>query len=415
MLPALPTGIARTSGARPRSSQISNAAGLLALDPVRVDRVDERDRVARPARRSARTTRSASSKLPSTATTRAPATSAWSSLPSAISPAGRTTTTSSPAAAPYAAADADVLPVEAQMIARAPSSSAFATATTMPRSLNEPVGFWPSTLRCRFGEAERRAQAARATSGVAPSPSVSDGRRVGDGQERAVSLDEPRAGVAGRGHGRPSRRWDEQAPDGAATHSDATGRTAMADRSVAGAAPAHVLPARGDRDEVAEHRGRGRRAAGARPLERDTADRLGLDLDPVEHAVASARTATPAGTAVGTDGRLERARPRRRDAVARSSMRPRPSRGHAPATSSARDAGDPGLARAAARRARAVPTLAGSIHSPNASRARITSLFTASRPSTSAGRVGLRVARAPGRRRARPRRRGPSPAIALRM
>ena len=52
-----------------------------------------------------------------------------------------------PAAAPYAAAEADVLPVEAQMIARAPSSSAFATATTMPRSLNEPVGFWPSTLR----------------------------------------------------------------------------------------------------------------------------------------------------------------------------------------------------------------------------------------------------------------------------
>jgi threonine synthase len=44
-------------------------------------------------------------------------------------------------AAPYAAADADVLPVEAQMIALAPSSTAFATATTIPRSLNEPVGF----------------------------------------------------------------------------------------------------------------------------------------------------------------------------------------------------------------------------------------------------------------------------------
>ena len=67
-------------------------------------------------------------------------------MPVAIWPRGRTTTTSRPAWAPYAAADADVLPVEAQMIARAPSSSAFATATTMPRSLNEPVGFWPSTL-----------------------------------------------------------------------------------------------------------------------------------------------------------------------------------------------------------------------------------------------------------------------------
>ena len=55
--------------------------------------------------------------------------------------------TSIPAAAPYAAADAEVLPVEAHTIARAPASAALATATTMPRSLNEPVGFWPSTLR----------------------------------------------------------------------------------------------------------------------------------------------------------------------------------------------------------------------------------------------------------------------------
>jgi hypothetical protein len=55
--------------------------------------------------------------------------------------------TSSPAAAPYAAADADVLPVDAQTIARAPLSIAFATATTMPRSLKDPVGFWPSTFK----------------------------------------------------------------------------------------------------------------------------------------------------------------------------------------------------------------------------------------------------------------------------
>ena len=55
--------------------------------------------------------------------------------------------TSSPALAPYAAAEAEVLPVEAQMIARAPDSSAFATAMAMPRSLKEPVGFMPSSLR----------------------------------------------------------------------------------------------------------------------------------------------------------------------------------------------------------------------------------------------------------------------------
>ena len=52
-----------------------------------------------------------------------------------------------PARAAYAAAEADVLPVEAQMIALLPASTAFETATVMPRSLNEPVGLAPSTLR----------------------------------------------------------------------------------------------------------------------------------------------------------------------------------------------------------------------------------------------------------------------------
>ena len=98
MLPALPTGIARMSGARPRSSQTSNAAvfwpssrnGLTELTSV-IGCSSCSD--------SARTTRSASSKLPLTEITRAPKTSAWSSLPTAILPAGSTTTHSSPAAA----------------------------------------------------------------------------------------------------------------------------------------------------------------------------------------------------------------------------------------------------------------------------------------------------------------------------
>ena len=46
-----------------------------------------------------------------------------------------------------AAALALVLPVLAHMIALAPSSTAFATATTMPRSLNEPVGLQLSSLK----------------------------------------------------------------------------------------------------------------------------------------------------------------------------------------------------------------------------------------------------------------------------
>ena len=45
MLPALPTGIASASGAAPSSSHDLERGRLLALDPVRVDRVDELDRV----------------------------------------------------------------------------------------------------------------------------------------------------------------------------------------------------------------------------------------------------------------------------------------------------------------------------------------------------------------------------------
>src|SRR5450756_1489742 len=53
------------------------------------------------------------------------------------------------ARAPYAASEAEVLPVEAQMSARAPWCLAQLTATVMPRSLNEPVGFSPSCLAQR--------------------------------------------------------------------------------------------------------------------------------------------------------------------------------------------------------------------------------------------------------------------------
>ena len=99
MLPALPTGMARMSGARPRSSQTSNAAvfwpssryGLTELTSVigwsscSEQRPDDPERLVEVAAHAD--------------TTRAPKTSAWSSLPRAILPAGSTTTHSSPAAA----------------------------------------------------------------------------------------------------------------------------------------------------------------------------------------------------------------------------------------------------------------------------------------------------------------------------
>ena len=102
----------------------------------------------------------------------APNTWAWTSLPSAIFPAGTTTTVRRPKRAPYAAAEALVLPVEAQMIARLPLSSALATATTIPRSLKEPVGLSPSNLKWSERKPRSTPMLRDSMSGVPPSPRV---------------------------------------------------------------------------------------------------------------------------------------------------------------------------------------------------------------------------------------------------
>ena len=90
-------------------------------------------------------------------------------------PRGSTTTAVIPARAAYAAALAAVLPVDAHSTVVRPSSSAFATATTIPRSLNEPVGFTPSNLRNSSLTPTHSASRGAASSGVDPSPSVSAG------------------------------------------------------------------------------------------------------------------------------------------------------------------------------------------------------------------------------------------------
>ena len=125
-------------------------------------------------RASSRTTASASSKEPSIATTRAPQACACASLPSATAPLGITTEQRSPARAAYAAADAEVFPVDAHTTATAPSSTAFESARVMPRSLNEPVGFWPSSLRYRSMPSCAPSLGA-CRSGVDPSPSETIG------------------------------------------------------------------------------------------------------------------------------------------------------------------------------------------------------------------------------------------------
>ena len=97
MLPAFPTGMARMSGASPSSSTISKAAVF--CPSIRLG-LTLLTRVTGWVSASWRTERSASSKLPSMIRTVAPNTWAWTSLPSAIFPAGTTTTVRSPKRAP---------------------------------------------------------------------------------------------------------------------------------------------------------------------------------------------------------------------------------------------------------------------------------------------------------------------------
>ena len=100
--------------------------------------------------------------------------SAWASFPVAIFPSGTITAPRTPARAAYAAALAAVLPVEAHTTASAPSRIAAETATVMPRSLNDPVGFAPSSFS-QTSQPVRSDSAGAGTSGVPPSPSVTSG------------------------------------------------------------------------------------------------------------------------------------------------------------------------------------------------------------------------------------------------
>src|SRR6476660_166312 len=96
---------------------------------------------------------------------------ACTSLPLAILPAGKITAQRIPARAAYAAAEADVFPVDAQIKPWAPRSTALETATVIPRSLNEPVGFKPSHL-IKTRPPIRSLNRGAKTRGVEPSPRV---------------------------------------------------------------------------------------------------------------------------------------------------------------------------------------------------------------------------------------------------
>ena len=165
MLPALPTGMQSASSSE-NSSRISNAAVFW---PSIRNSLTELTSEMGWRLTSSRTSFSASSKLPLSATTRAPCISAWASLPVAILPSGTITAPRRPALAEYAAAEAAVFPVEAQITALAPSRTAAETAQVMPRSLNEPVGLAPSIFSQTSAPTRSDSRGA-STSGVEPSP-----------------------------------------------------------------------------------------------------------------------------------------------------------------------------------------------------------------------------------------------------
>ena len=73
-----------------------------------------------------------------------------------------------------------MLPVEAQITASAPSRTASDTAQVIPRSLNEPVGFAPSSLSHTSTPARSEIRSA-STSGVEPSSSETTGSSGANG------------------------------------------------------------------------------------------------------------------------------------------------------------------------------------------------------------------------------------------
>ena len=214
-------------------------------------------------------------RCPRTGTTRAPWIRAWASLPSAICPAGSTTAHSSPARAAYAAADADVLPVDAQITTLAPCSTAFETAIVIPRSLNDPVGFAPSTFSRTLATPARSARRGASRSGVLPSSRVMTGVALGDRQAVAERLDELRASARLTrvllAHD-PDHRTDPVTTSTSRSASSVAprspSRAAVRDEDEAGVGADPSLLHRLDRHAVvAELRWRSRRARpGGRPL-----------------------------------------------------------------------------------------------------------------------------------------------------
>ena len=84
-----------------------------------------------------------------------------------------------------------MLPVDAQITALAPLPAAMLMATVMPRSLNEPVGFAPSTLRYT-SQPVRADRTGAGSSGVPPSRRLITGVASVTGSRSRYSAITPR-------------------------------------------------------------------------------------------------------------------------------------------------------------------------------------------------------------------------------
>src|SRR5215469_12111178 len=99
-----------------------------------------------------------------------------------------------PARAAYAAALAEVLPVDAQMTALAPCAAATVIAVVIPRSLKDPVGLSPSTLRYT-SQPVRADSTGAGSSGVPPSWRVTGRIPATVGSRSRYSVMIPRHGI----------------------------------------------------------------------------------------------------------------------------------------------------------------------------------------------------------------------------
>ena len=188
MFPALPTGRQCTSGASPRSSTISKAARLLALQPVRVHRVDQGHRVLGgqlPGQFQAVVERAVHLEQPGPVHQRLGELADGDLAPRHQHRAGEPgpRRVGGGAGAGVAGRRAD------DRLGAAPA--AMLIATVMPRSLNDPVGFPPSTLRYT-SQPVRADRTGAGSSGVPPSRRVITGVASVTGSQSRYSSITPR-------------------------------------------------------------------------------------------------------------------------------------------------------------------------------------------------------------------------------